>query len=232
MQISFHTVTDDPHLRARQPRFNIGGQGVQRPQALLVKWPINQEPCWEPVSVGLVRQRGKRVVAPPVTTPPPSVVMQRQREIITIISQTGDWIITGIAMFEYIYRWCCGSECSAMRVTELGQTVYLLMLVLNFKAHIIQWGRLEKGDDQRKGVSLIKNWYRLLLYLGWVQTDEPCMETHCLLIHFNEIPPPKNEVLAKYLALLWQQCTGSSSGKTLHGPIKLVNGVTCFPMID
>lgn len=60
MQISFHTITDDPHLHARQPRFNIGGQGVLRPQALLVKWPINQEPCWEPVSAGLVQQGGEQ----------------------------------------------------------------------------------------------------------------------------------------------------------------------------
>ena len=45
MQISFLTITDDPHLHAWQQRFNIGGQGVLRPQALLVKWPINHKPC-------------------------------------------------------------------------------------------------------------------------------------------------------------------------------------------
>lgn len=37
MQISFHTITDDPRLHARQPRFNIVGQAARRPQALLRK---------------------------------------------------------------------------------------------------------------------------------------------------------------------------------------------------
>lgn len=58
MQI-FLTAPDNTHRNAMQQWFNIRGWGVLRPRALLVKWPINHKPCWEPVSVGLGSGQGK-----------------------------------------------------------------------------------------------------------------------------------------------------------------------------
>lgn len=98
MQIRLLTITDDPHLQTRQQRFNIRGQEVLRPWALPVKWPINHEPCWESLSVGLVQNRrgGKKAHMQPWCNK-----ISLQHKIIATISQTGVWIITGIVMPRY-----------------------------------------------------------------------------------------------------------------------------------